>query len=271
MHRVYRGLVCGLTGLLLTTCTSPTTSTPVYPQNPAISDALGHPRDSATFYFPMADSSYIPTDPIDAQTESYPPRRLRFSSCNLLHFGAPALSNYYTGQDIYRFLWLRSFHRPVLLTLTRLAHGATLRTQLLSKPACGPKMTQIQFFPPNATVAQRKRLREAFNRHLADPAVQQEMAEANKPATQVVAEETVRAISLQQWQQFEHLLPSDFQQLPAYQASSSRMDGAYWLLEAHQASGYHMVFRHSPDETDAFRKACGYLLDLSSAREEERY
>ncbi|WP_157807387.1 hypothetical protein [Hymenobacter chitinivorans] len=49
------------------------------------------------------------------------------------------------------------------------------------------------------------------------------------------------------------------------------LDGAEWLLEAHRASGYHAVLRQSPDSTDAFRAACEYLLDLSSAKNEERY
>lgn len=77
--------------LLLAGCSAPSDSAGSYPQNPAISDAQGHPRDSTTFYFPAADSSYIPVYPITAQTESYPPRRLKFTSCNLLHFGAPIL------------------------------------------------------------------------------------------------------------------------------------------------------------------------------------
>ncbi len=88
---------------------------------------------------------------------------------------------------------------------------------------------------------------------------------------QITAEATTRPISLLQLQRFRQLLlESQFQQLTSYEESGA-MDGAYWLLEAHQASGYHVVFRHSPDKTEGFRKACEYLLDLSSARREERY
>lgn len=43
------------------------------------------------------------------------------------------------------------------------------------------------------------------------------------------------------------------------------------MLEARTASSYHMVDRHSPKKTDSFRRACEYLLDLSSVREERRY
>ena len=241
------------------------------PQNPAVSDAQGHPRDSTTFYFPAADSSYIPADPSIAAAESAPPYRLRFASCNLFHFGAPVLANYYLGSTTYRFLWLRSFHRPVLLTLTWQASGATLRTQLLSKPACGPKAASIRFIPPNASPAQIRKMELAFQKRLADPAVQQEIAEANRPPVQVISEETTRPVAPQQWQRFEQLLrESGFETSPAYSESWVN-DGAYWLLEAHQPGNYHFVFSHSPAKQDGFRKACEYLIELSSVRGEVRY
>ncbi|QJX48609.1 hypothetical protein HMJ29_17465 [Hymenobacter taeanensis] len=132
-------------------------------------------------------------------------------------------------------------------------------------------MPPIQFIPPDATAAQKKKLQADFNRHLADPAVQREMAEANKPATRVIAEETVQGVSSEQWQHFEQVFKNGFHHLPAYGSNTRMNDGAYWLLEAHQADGYHMVFRHSPAKTDDFRRACEYLLDISSARNEERY
>jgi hypothetical protein len=253
--------------LLLAGCSAPSDSAASYPQNPAISDTQGHPRDSTTFYFPAADSSYIPVDPITAQTESFPPKRLQFASCNLLHLGAPILSNNYGGEDIYRFLWLRSFHRPVLLTLTRQENRQTVRTQFLSKPACGPRMVSILFIPPGTPATQARKQQQQFDAQPPDSA----LIAANRPPVQITAEETVQPISRLQWQHFQQLLlASKFQQLPSYEESGAN-DGAYWLLEAHQASGYHMVFRHSPDKQEGFRKACEYLLDLSSARHEERY
>lgn len=132
-------------------------------------------------------------------------------------------------------------------------------------------MEAIQFIPPDASAAQIAKLNEEFRRPQAEPAIQQEMAEANRPPVQVVTEETTRAISQPQWQHLKQLLlESRFQQLVSYEELGP-MDGAYWVLEAHQADGYHMVFRHSPDKQEGFRKACEYLLDLSSARGEERY
>ncbi|MDU0370129.1 hypothetical protein ACFPAF_06980 [Hymenobacter endophyticus] len=252
--------------LLLTACSAPTAERTNYPQNPAVSDTQGQ-----VFYFPATDPSFIPTDSITAQLEGFPPRALRFASCNLFFFGAPILSNYYLGHDTYRFLWLRSFDRPVLLTLTQQASGATLRTQLLSKPACGPRLTSIQFMPPGISAEEERKLQHEFRKHQADPAVQQARDEANRPPVRVAAEETLRPVRAAQWRRFEQLLQAaSFQQLPAHEESYG-LDGARWLLEAHQANGYHMVERHSPNKQNSFRRACEYLLELSSARKEERY
>ncbi|WP_354577054.1 hypothetical protein [Hymenobacter sp. UYP22] len=254
--------------LLLAACSSPADNQSAYPQNPAISDAQGYPRDSSTLYFPAADSSYI--DSITAHTTSTPPHELLLASCNLWHFGAPVLSNYYLGANRYRFLWLRSFSRPVLLTLTQRATGAILRTQFLDKPACSPQLSAILFIPPGTSATQERKLQQEFQKRQADPAMQQARARVNRPPIQLVALETTHPVSPAQWGRFAQLLQnSAFQQLPTYEESMT-LDGAYWLLEAHKASGYHAVFRHSPEKQDNFRRACEYLLDLSSARKEDR-
>lgn len=264
--------------ILLAACPSPAVSQSPYPQNPAVSDAQGQPRDSSTFYFPGA----LLSKP-DSATGQWPaelPLRAEYcrevfgaASANLYCFGAPVLSNYYLGYDTYRFLWLRAFHRPVLLTLTRQAGGATLRTQWLSKWAGLPKvqLSTIGFTSHNQPPAEREWLRAADRAYRTDPKVLRELAERNRPAEQLPQLETTYLITLPQWQQFERLLQqSGFQQQTSCEMSPVT-DGADWLLEAHTAGGYHIVNRHSPEKPDSFRQACEYLLDLSSARRERRY
>ncbi|WP_157807302.1 hypothetical protein [Hymenobacter chitinivorans] len=191
----------------------------------------------------------------------------------LTYFDAPVLSNYYLDADIYRFLWLRSFHRPVLLTLRQDAHGATLRTQLLDKY---PGFHTLTVFHPDqlaadATPQQRARAQKFYEETMADSAFQAQVAEAKRRARQVVAEETTSRLTAQQVQAFQNLLTqAQFWQLPSCQPAFV-LDGAQWLLEAHQANAYHMVSRKSPDEGDKFRRACEYLIELSSVRAEERY
>ena len=264
--------------LLLGACSSPAVSQSPYPQNPAVSDAQGLPRDSSTFYFPAADSASKPvltTNQLSAEEQNaqadYCREVLGVASANLHCFGAPVLSNYYLGHDTYRFLWLRSFHRPVLLTLTQQADGATLRTQFLTKSASTPRLAVILFVPPTASPQEAARLQREFDLEQKNPEVQRELAETNRPAEQLPQLETTRLLTPQQWQQFQQLLQRGGFSRQTVCESSTVLDGAYWILEAHTAGGYHAVLRHSPDKQDGFRRVCEYLLNLSSARKEERY
>ncbi|SDY95191.1 hypothetical protein [Hymenobacter psychrophilus] len=272
-----------LLALLLAACGSPTTSGP-YPQNPAISDAQGHPRDSTTFYFPVADTLHDAYLPEEKRPDGiYYNTDIRFADCAdelkhasyvLNYFDAPVLSNYYLGADIVRFLWLRSFHRPVLLTLRHDSAGTTLNTRLLDKIP-GFQIITVQHpdsLSPTASDYTRKRTRKRYNESMADPEFQKLVAEGKRRARRVETEETTVAVSPEQWQQFQRLLrTSRFQQLPACKPRPGMLDGAYWLLETHRADGYHMAARQTPDATDPFRQACAYLIELSSARGEKRY
>lgn len=264
--------------LLLAACPSPVVSQSRYPQNPAVSDAQGQPRDSSTLYFPGADSASKPvltTNQLSAEEQNaqadYCREVFGVASANLHCFGAPVLSNYYLGHDTYRFLWLRSFHRPVLLTLTQQADGATLRTQFLTKSASTPRLAVVLFIPPTASPGEAARLQHEFDLKQKDPEVQRELAERNRPAEQLPQLETTRSVTPQQWQQFQQLLQQCGFSRQTVCESSTVLDGAYWILESHTAGGYHVVYRHSPEESNDFRGACEYLLDLSSARRERRY
>jgi len=262
--------------VLLSGCSSAPATTTAYATNPTDSDAYGRPPDSAVFYFSAADS----LSNVSQLTGSGPNQTvescrftLDLASSTLFLFQAPVLSSHYTGQPVYRFLWLRSFHRPVLLTLQQHLGGATLRTQFLTKSALSVAVTvsRISFQPPATTFEENKMRQEALQAALADSAYQASDAKQKLPAVQVLAEETAVAVTPEQWQHFETLLQkANFWQTPSCQPLGAT-DGAEWLLEGHQANRYHMVLRQSPGKKDAFRAGCAYLLDLSSAHKEERY
>ncbi|WP_033370096.1 hypothetical protein [Hymenobacter norwichensis] len=268
--------------LISASCSQPKSTSP-YPQNPAVSDAQGHPRDTTTFYFPAADSlhaKYVPKNEWPASRNIFDIQytncayELEHASYALTYFDAPVLSNYYLGAEIFRFLWLRSFHRPVLLTLCHDSTGTSLRTQLLDKSP-GFYILGVQHpdsLPANSSAKAKAYARKYYAETMADPAFLAEVAEGKRRAVQVFGEETTISITLEQYQEFQQLLQkAQFWQLPSCKPVPGLLDGSNWLLEAHQASGYHMVFRHSPNENDGFRKACEYLINLSSVRNEERY
>lgn len=269
--------------LLLGACSSPYDSAHSYPQNPAISDARGQPRDSSTFYFPAADSLHPAYLPKSKRPSVVWNTDIRFANCagalegasyTLTYFEAPVLSNYYLGADIVRFLWERSFHRPVLLTLRHDAAGSTLHTQLLDKHPGFHTLTVLHpnSLPATASARRRAQAWKYYKETMADPQFQREVAEGKRRAAQVKAEETTVPVTPEQWQHLQELLAqTEFPKMCPCQPRPGELDGAYWLLETHTASGYHQVARRSPEEQDGFRRACEYLIDLSSVREEERY
>jgi hypothetical protein len=228
------------------------------------------PQDTAAFYFPAADSlprHYVPP----AQRlpgQAYPWEQIDNCSLNLLwdsrclfFFRAPVLAGTYAGSDTYRLLWNRSFHRPVLLTLQRTDCGPMLRTQLLSRQPfiIDPSLLEL----PSLAPAQLAPL-------AADP-VWPLYLRRRQQSVAVVVDTTV-AVSAGQWARFELLLDrARFWQLPACQPEGI-VDGAHWRLEADLPGRYHQIDRHSPKPTDAYRRSCEYLLDLSPVlRYEERY
>jgi len=269
--------------LLLAACSSPAVIQSPYPQNPAVSDGQGHPRDSTTFYFPAADSLVLPVykrtatnsklELIPVPGPLYCTSELVFSSYCLTYFEAPVLSNYYLKTDIYRFFWNRSFARPVLLTLQHKGDILNIRTQILDKEPGFTEYSLPTSSIANPTPEEKGQLQALNDKLLADSVWLQKARLGKRRAAIIKSEETVTPVTQAQWQQFQHLLAQcKFEQLhPCGTGILTSTDGNYWLLESHQASGYYMVLRRSPIKKDRFRQACEYLLDLSSARKEERY
>jgi hypothetical protein len=281
-YRKVKGLYCSLL-LVVGACTESPQQTSSYPQNPAVSDAQGTPHDTTTFYFPAADSlhaTYLPKAKrpaayvVDERVKNCAAELVSASYC-LTYFDAPVLSNYYLQTPIYRFLWLRSFHRPVLLTLCRTKTGATLRTQLLDKFPGFETVTVLHpdSLPASASPARRARTKRFYEETMADSAFQARVAAGKRRAEQVQAEKTMRVLTTSEYQAFEHVLQqARFWELPScHPRPGLSLDGASWLLEAHLAKRYHLVERASPKEGDPFRQVCEYLLDLSSVCTEERY
>ncbi|AIZ64423.1 hypothetical protein PK28_13395 [Hymenobacter sp. DG25B] len=74
-----------------------------FPENPSISDAAGHPRDTLTDYFHLPD--YISKQPhVEAGVARQIQDDFRHLSSELYYFGAPVLSNYPLPKPIFRAL-----------------------------------------------------------------------------------------------------------------------------------------------------------------------
>jgi hypothetical protein len=226
--------------------------------------------DSVISYFPaQAAQDYPQGQPSDTVKATICQYIFRSASECLMAFQAPVLSDAYHGPAVYRFIWLRSFHQPVLLTLERTESGGKLLTQLLNKhPNMGVPTLPNPDEPGIPSEARQRRLKLA-QKMAHDKRWQAELAFAKAPA--VAHSEPTVLVGPAQMQQFSSLLDqADFWQTPSCGATFGT-DGAAWLLEARLGTRYHVTYRQSPAQKTQFRQYCEFLLNLSPARRERRY
>ena len=234
-----------------------------YKRSAAISDQDGKPQNAQTWYFPAErciDSSEIhvevPKSQIneamrtDPKYDLFPDGRiyksqiqaridtskLNWFSNYLYQLQEPVLYNYPLKKEIYRFTCLRAFHPPIVVSIQKEGNNITLHTKVLEKM-------------PEGRV------------HAVDT------------ATSVSFRiNTVRRITKADYTHYVGLLDS----LKVLSTSPLGMsflavDGSRWILETHRPDGYYFVTRHSPAEHDPLRILGDYLLNLSDAKQEERY
>jgi hypothetical protein len=194
-----------------------------YLENPLISTEGGIPKDSLTFYLPSPNSKtstyYI--DNLDSFI-------LRWYSSVLYSFKEPILNNYYLGYDRYRFLWLRSFHRPIVFSLYKLDDKVSLTYKILDD---NPSFLHIQRKTP--TIVEKKDL----------------------------------TLTEKEWANFKKLLEkSKFWTDSSYSRDGNSADGSEWIIEAHLKRKYHVVSRGGL--THSLNEVGGYLIKLSMLNEE---
>jgi len=202
-----------------------------YPKDSLISGSRGEPRNSSVLYYPYVIKRNDTVKQINFDTMIN-----EWHSYSLFKFKEPVLSNYYLGYDMYRFLWLRSFHRPIIITLSKKENVVTLTTKAFNEYA--------HYF-------ELKRCMNCDTMGLKDP--------------KMILNET-KELSLAEWENFEHLLTKcNFWSMQPYKEDRG-YDGAEWDIEAHLQDKYWFVTRWSP--RDNFAECGKYLIKLSGLKEE---
>ena len=230
-----------------------------YYQDSSISDKKGNLIDTSRYYFPsefMQDSTAKELQGIDTF-------KLQFYSGILRCFKEPILYNYYLGNEVLRFLWVRSFDKPILITV-KLNKTITVNTKMLKSfsdcfiqiylPGNSPNSKNI-FLSNNL-----ESIKSSFP--FADSIV------LPRYDTGIVLD-TTYVIKKSQWNNLLALVDScDFWELKPFNMTLGH-DGAYWILEAQTKEKYQFVERWSPN--DSFSKCCEYIIKLSAAKNEEIY
>ncbi len=228
-----------------------------YLKDPKISNTLGIPKDSITFYFPT--SIRLDTGIIKTEIDTF---KLNWYSSALYSAKEPILYNYYLGHDIYRFLWLRSFHRPVVFTFNRNGNKVWLTTKELNKqPNFIDEYTPIEFvaprfFPNGEPDTTQVRYKKEPERKI--------VKKADRKAD-IIYNQTIN-LTEKEWSEFKILLNAcSFWTSKPY-IETMGLDGSEWTIEGHLKDKYWVVNRWSPH--DNFRKVGEYLIKKSEFKEE---
>jgi len=211
-------------------------------------DTSGLPEDSLAFYFPI--KVFSDGNSIDSFEQNW------FSSA-LYSFKEPILSQGFIGHSIYRFLWLRSFHRPVVFTLHKNNADIWLNTKMLDKQ---PSFYDERFGGISKE-EQPEYIKDGYSVDKKRPDILVRKADRN---ANIIYNKNI-SLSEKAWGQFEILLAeAHFWKLPSEITDDSN-DGAQWIIEAHLKNNYHVVNYHSPDGD--YKELGVFLIKLSGLQE----
>ncbi len=213
-------------------------------------DTFNLPKDSLAFYFPVNIFSDRPK--ADSFVQNW------YSSA-LYSFKEPVLSQNFVGHNIYRFLWLRSFHRPVVFTLHQRDGNVWLNTKMLDRQ---PN------FDDDGIVGLPKEEQEEFIKegYVVDNKNPDLLLRIADRKANIIFNKNI-SLSYKEWNEFEELLvKANFWKLPN-NIDDGSTDGAQWVIEGHLKNKYHVVDSHGP-LTDGFGQLGLFLIKLSGLQED---
>jgi hypothetical protein len=213
-------------------------------------DTLKLPKDSLAFYFPINTFSDKPR--ADSFVQNW------YSSA-LYSFKEPVLSQDFVGHNIYRFLWLRAFHRPVVFTLQQSDGHVWLNTKMLDMQPRSHD-DRIGGIPKEK---QQEYIKEGYCIDKKNPDLMVRIADRK---ANIIYNQNI-SLSDKEWNEFEQFLgKANFWKLPT-NIDDGSTDGASWVIESHLKNKYHIVAYHSPGN-DQYAKAGHFLIKLSGLQEE---
>ena len=224
-----------------------------YPEDSSISTIDGIPNDSLLFYFP--DLIKKDSVNIEAGLDTF---MLNWYSSALYCAKESILYNYYLGHDVYRFLWLRSFHRPVIFSLHKEKNKVWLTTKILDRQPQFLDETYVHFSPPIIDGE------EADYETLDREQVVDSIVKADRKANLILSQ--AKQLSAKEWEEFEFLLNTcSFWDMKPYEENHG-LDGSEWIIEGHLKNKYWFVCRWSPK--DGIKTVGIYLIEKSGIKEE---
>lgn len=211
-------------------------------------DSLNLPKDSLAFYFPA--NSFHEQQSADSFVQNW------FSSA-LYSFKEPVLSRGFVGYNIYRFLWLRSFDRPVVISLYKNQEKIFLNTKILDRE---PQFDESRI----GGISNEDRAEYIKEGYVVDKVDSNVFVKIADRKADIVYNKSI-FLNKREWEHFEQLLvKANFWNLPST-INDGSSDGANWVFEAHFKNKYHIVDYHSPGGD--FKELGLFLIKLSGLKE----
>jgi hypothetical protein len=223
-----------------------------YPES--FTDSL--PKDSLAMY-------YHPFDPYDStQTEFINSGWNKYASIYLYYFGEPILQH--NGPDIFRFVWMRSFHNPMIFTIKEEYARYILRIKKFDN------IPQKDDIPVTSDQAYHyKNLGHdidtglvSFGDNIPDT-ILMIRGYFFKPNLEI---DTTIILSNKDYRNLENLLThANFWTVPSFMPQDGT-DGSGWVFEYRKDNRYKFLFRHSP-QNEIFEIG-KWLVEISRLDEE---
>jgi hypothetical protein len=227
-------------GILLISCEK------INKSNPEVSKLLAeikYPVDSLAFYF--RNTTMDSSDQV-------------FYSSILFNFKEPILSKDFIGLNVYRFLWVRSFHRPVVISLYHSGKKVFMNVKILNHLPHFHKDTTQVIDPEERS----KYLEYGYVADLSDSTIL--ILKPDRKA-QIIFNKNI-VFSKKTWTDFEKLLEKENYWAMPEKNEGGGADGASWIIEAHFKNKYRAVDRWSP--FTSFRDVGLFLIKKSGIKEE---
>ena len=245
---------------LSASCVSCTQISYHYPKDRNVANEKGMLIDSLGFYF----SKFEPFD--SSQTEFVRDSFWQnYLSTNLYALKEPVLYNDYLGKVQYRFLWLRSFHLPMVFTIVNDNEKIILTTKKLDRQ---PLFEDYLYSPddPSEDSSYARRGYKIMKQLDSSEGKPEWITVIKADRRANIVYDSTKNLAIADWDHFGTLLKkANFWNIKPYDWAG-HTDGAMWIIEAHFPDRYRYIVRQSPSGN--IQEIGKFLIDMSGLHEE---
>lgn len=264
---------------LLNFCNSKSNYTVIpFINNPLISDINGIPKDSISPFFPKS----LFYDTIKHKFDSF---QLEFHVKEryylLYKMKEPILSNFYLNKEIYRITIIRSFHKPIVIKITKNDNNNVyIEIKKINRNISFPFMKYLDTLDKNYFTFEMDKI----SKHKLN-SKNQELFKKFNNTNYYIEEFNKEFLKKDKWDSLLLLIDTAhfWKTKPLADFNHFQIDGSTWIIEGHNKNGYQIKIIPSPlfnkndlnfnafDSKRYYVNIFQYVISLSNLKNEEIY